>query len=386
MIRHAVKLMASGFFAAIGFILFAKGVFFDVEQNVVNSFFSLLAIQLLVVTAGVLGADRKVISVLSALSVMEGRRGIEISRGFYTWLGVVVFFAIVFLVLFYKVGYFLAFLVVASGFFDAISVIKQARFSAQLETNKLLVLSLARYPVFFILIWCGGFFGVASVEVLWLLFLFLAVFRFLIIVFFERSVTKDVFLVGPDFFLGGHQVFNYIVNRGGQIIIGISLLNIDQDVQGYFFLSWKIIEFVDKLVITLVPILFSVGAGLCAKKSVFLVLVVSAVSSSLFLGLSFVFGGSSLELGFVCMLGFVLHAFLIYPSNVELMLFLRESGGGWAFFSVVIGLMVSFLCLLLFWLLEWMLAGVAFFTPIGLLTMVVFLKYGRGTVRGGASC
>lgn len=384
MVRHAVKLMASGFFAAIGFILLAKGVFFDIEQEVVNSFLSLLAIQLLVVTSGVLGADRKIISVLSA---MEVERRVGISRRFYAWLGWVVFFAAVFLVFFYKVGYFLTFIIVASGFLDALSLIMQARLSARLETNKLLFLSFARYPVFFIFIWCCGYFGFATLEVLFSVFMALAAFRFLVVFLFERSDSgNNVFLVEPDFFLGGHQVFNYVVNRGGQMFIGLSILNIGQDVQGYLFLSWKIVEFVDKLVVTLFPAIFSFRIGLCARKSFLLGLVVSLLSSSLFLALSFVFGGPSLEISLACLLGFVVHAALIYPSNVGLMLFLRGNGGRWALFSVVIGLMVSFVCFLIFWLLGWAVTGVVFFTPIGLLTMVILLKYGGGAVRGGASC
>jgi len=371
-IAHAVKLLASGVFAAVGFILLAGGAFFEIEINVTNRFFTLLAFQLLAVTVAVLGADRKILAIL----VSGGFDSIKLSKKFYAWLVIITFMAFIVLGVYYELQLGFSVLICFTIVFDTISTIKVAELSAKLRTNLIFISNIVRYPLFFALLFLFGEVINVTIEIIFSLFLVASVLR-LIIIGWPSFGADSKFIVVPDIRLGSFQIFNYSINRGAQTLIGLSAFSVSVSNQSQIFFYWKLIELIDKAVVALIPLFLNLILKVSFRRSVVIVCSVSFFSFFLFLvGASiFLCGSESLSVQYIAFLA--AHAALIYPSNICFLLALRELGGELILKASSIALAFSIIVLVTFSFFNQSLLGLLLFSPTGLLLMICIIIFSR---------
>ncbi len=309
-ILQGLYLLGSGAVAAAGFVLFAAGGFFNVPEAVVNEFLLTVAVHVFAVTAGVFGADRRVLS-----SAGDSSGVLTYSNGFIFWNMAVAMAVTAYFFLSFNFSALVAVVLGCAVCFDSYAVLVQTWLSKKSHGRKVMWANLLRYPLFFFTVYVGALLSLADLESICIVFAVTSAVRlFYLYHFSPRSIGGEAIAVDLNPYAGFYQIVNFLIFRGGQLLAGFSFISVSGGQLAAILSAWKLVEFVDKVFVYLMTVVLGFLNGFGERRRALFVLLFGVAGVGAF------WVGSQLlglrEFDGVALLLISVHAMFLLPVNV----------------------------------------------------------------------
>lgn len=337
LLLQSFYLLGSGFVAAVGFVVFATGHFFNVSQIDNTSFLLIVSLLVFSLTAGVFGSDRQVLALSTGF-----KTSIRISNRLILWNIFVSFFSFIYLLYSFHLAVYSAFALSLSVALDAFAVIIQSWLSTQMRSGIVFLSNFLRYPLFFLIIYLFGLLFTVSIEFLCLLFSLSSIVRFIFLLqFVRKGYDFHVIHISMNKSIGLYQIINYVVFRGGQLVAGLPFFSLDKASLPGVILCWKVIELIDKSFVYLMPIIFNIYNKFSKKQFYFFLAILCSGACLVFF--LFYFWSSPGTISFSLLLLFLFHVFFLLPVNLSVLIKYRNFQYRIVFISGLFSLVFTFL-------------------------------------------
>lgn len=307
-IIKGIHLLGSGLLASIGFVLFAQGDLFLVDQVAVNKFLSFVAAQMLVVTIAKAGVDQQI---FARFLGHEGR--LRFGRRFFSLLLLVACLSF-----FYYSRtncLVLASSLSVSVLLDVPSISYQSRLNGMLYTNKLLISNLLNYPFFFIFIYIIQFKIELTLSLLCQIFVFCSLLRF-VFLFYDhlKDDSSNIVEVKQNYKVGIYQGLNYWLFRSAQLLPNVLGFQVSEFSLGHLFFQWKFVEMIDKGNLALSPLLYKMSIKPEDNNWIYVSITVVLTNVAFFvLGVS-ILGTFDVQVDLIYLM-FIVNVVCLFPVN-----------------------------------------------------------------------
>ena len=328
-IYSSLKLLGSGLFTTIGFVILASGRIYTIEDDI--SLFVLLFVQFQMIglTISKFGLD----NLIFAKYIADNNYKIdpvEYIKRFGIYL-ILLFCTISYFTFNFESSIFLFFLLI----FDTFSILSLIQIAARGNYNSTLISNFLSYPLFFLLFFGISFFySLTKTQILFLLVLcsFLrAISSFYNFKFIRQPNSNLSF----DYKIGLQQILNYVIFKTDQIIFSFGVISAlvfnynDLDLKKFIFLS-KFPEIVSGIMVSL-AVLYTPSLYINSKEKYlsvfskyknFILLAILIASLGMFF-YSFLWKGDDV-ISVYLLLPYLVHVLLIIVVNMITVGFLMD--------------------------------------------------------------
>lgn len=323
------KLLGSGLFTTIGFVILASGRVHTIDDDISLFVLIFVQFQMIGLTISKFGLDNLIL----ANYISDNNYKIdpvEYIKKFGIYL-ILLFCIIAYFTFNLQSSFFLFFLLI----FDTFSILSLIQISARGNYNSILISNFLSYPLFFLL-----FFGISLIysltktQILFLL-VFCSVLRafssFYNFKFINQPNSKIIF----NYKIGLQQILNYVIFKTDQIIFSFGLISAlvfnynDLDLKKFIFLS-KFPEIVSGVMVSL-AVLYSPSLYINSKEKFlylisrykFFILLATLFASLGIFFYSFLWNGDDI-ISVYLLLPYLVHVLLIIVVNMITLGFLMD--------------------------------------------------------------